>query len=191
MKLMPHLTFDGNCKDVFEFHKDLLGGSLTTTTREGEKKIPSKRATRPQATELTPNLIGLRPTGIFYFSSTLTRGQVTEFQGQTDSGAFYSIAIPENWSAENGLVIWNHGYQGYLMTAPKPIPPWGRCKTSCLHRAMPWRLPATIKQVGPYLTPLVIINNSWKNLSNWQLSRIKYSSRRHCQYSRSGSWPDS
>ena len=40
-----------------------------------KKKIPSKRATRPQATELTPNLIGLRPTGIFYFSSTLTREQ--------------------------------------------------------------------------------------------------------------------
>ncbi len=42
---------------------------------DGEKKIPSKRATRPQATELTLNLIGLRPTGIFYFSSTFTRGQ--------------------------------------------------------------------------------------------------------------------
>ena len=30
-----------------------------------KKKIPSQRATRPQATELTPNAIGLRPNGIF------------------------------------------------------------------------------------------------------------------------------
>ena len=39
--------------------------------------------------------------------------QVTEVHGQTASGAYYTIALPENWQPQNGLVIWNHGYQGY------------------------------------------------------------------------------
>ncbi len=52
-------------------------------------------------------------------------GLVTEFQGQTSSGAYYSIAIPENWSAENGLVIWNHGYQGYTTTSLEANPSLG------------------------------------------------------------------
>ncbi|MFK7864555.1 MAG: VOC family protein [Pseudohongiellaceae bacterium] len=32
MKLVPHLTFDGNCKEAFEFYKDLFGGSLFMIT---------------------------------------------------------------------------------------------------------------------------------------------------------------
>jgi PhnB protein len=32
MKLVPHLTFNGNCKAAFEFYRDLLGGSLNMTT---------------------------------------------------------------------------------------------------------------------------------------------------------------
>ncbi|NKB33916.1 MAG: VOC family protein [Pseudomonadales bacterium] len=32
MKLVPHLTFDGNCKEAFEFYRDLLHGTLAITT---------------------------------------------------------------------------------------------------------------------------------------------------------------
>ncbi len=32
MKLVPHLTFDGDCKEAFEFYRDLLGGSLAMTS---------------------------------------------------------------------------------------------------------------------------------------------------------------
>ena len=32
MKLIPHITFDGNCKEAFEFYRDLMSGSLTMTT---------------------------------------------------------------------------------------------------------------------------------------------------------------
>lgn len=32
MKLVPHLTFNGNCKEAFEFYRDLLDGSLALTT---------------------------------------------------------------------------------------------------------------------------------------------------------------
>jgi PhnB protein len=32
MKLVPHLTFDGNCKEAFEFYRDLLDGSLSMTS---------------------------------------------------------------------------------------------------------------------------------------------------------------
>ena len=32
MKLVPHLTFDGKCKEAFEFYNALLGGSLAMTT---------------------------------------------------------------------------------------------------------------------------------------------------------------
>ncbi|MCG8416225.1 MAG: VOC family protein [Pseudomonadales bacterium] len=32
MKLVPHITFDGNCKEAFEFYNHTLGGSLSMTT---------------------------------------------------------------------------------------------------------------------------------------------------------------
>lgn len=32
MKLVPHLTFDGNCKEAFELYSDLLEGSLNLTS---------------------------------------------------------------------------------------------------------------------------------------------------------------
>lgn len=34
--------------------------------------------------------------------------------GQTDSGAYYTLVIPENWTASDGLVFWNHGFQSFL-----------------------------------------------------------------------------
>ena len=34
--------------------------------------------------------------------------------GATESGAFYTIAIPKNWDPQTGLVIWNHGFEGFL-----------------------------------------------------------------------------
>lgn len=32
MKINPHLTFNGNCREAFEFYKTLFGGSLTMTS---------------------------------------------------------------------------------------------------------------------------------------------------------------
>ncbi|GIT20439.1 MAG: hypothetical protein CM1200mP40_01210 [Gammaproteobacteria bacterium] len=34
--------------------------------------------------------------------------------GETASGAYFSIVIPANWTAERGLVFWNHGFQSFL-----------------------------------------------------------------------------
>ncbi|MXY91509.1 MAG: hypothetical protein F4Y89_13365 [Gammaproteobacteria bacterium] len=34
--------------------------------------------------------------------------------GQTENGGYYTIAIPEGWMPDKGLVIWNHGLQTYL-----------------------------------------------------------------------------
>ena len=34
--------------------------------------------------------------------------------GQTASGAYYTIAKPEGWTEQDGLVIWNHGFQSFL-----------------------------------------------------------------------------
>ena len=51
--------------------------------------------------------------------------QATEFQGQTENGAYYKIALPENWQPHDGLVIWNHGYQGYTKTELEPDPSLG------------------------------------------------------------------
>lgn len=51
--------------------------------------------------------------------------QVIETMGQTESGAYYTIAVPDGWQASDGLVIWNHGYQGYTQTDPEPNPSLG------------------------------------------------------------------
>lgn len=58
--------------------------------------------------------------------------QISEYQGQTDSGAYYTIAVPENWQPQNGLVIWNHGYQGYTQTEPQPNPSLGPLEDTVL-----------------------------------------------------------
>lgn len=36
------------------------------------------------------------------------------WHGQTGNGGYYTVAIPEGWTPDNGLVIWNHGLQTYL-----------------------------------------------------------------------------
>ena len=36
------------------------------------------------------------------------------WHGQTRSGAYYTIVIPENWDSSDGLVFWNHGFQSFL-----------------------------------------------------------------------------
>lgn len=48
-----------------------------------------------------------------------------EIQGQTPNGAYYTISVPENWQSSKGLVIWNHGYQGYTQAEPEPNPSLG------------------------------------------------------------------
>ena len=64
-----------------------------------------------------------------FFLALLVSGslhsQVTEYQGQTASGAYYLIAIPEGWTDADNLVIWNHGYQGYTSSEPKANPSLG------------------------------------------------------------------
>ena len=33
--------------------------------------------------------------------------QVNEYRGQTATGAYYKIEVPQAWRPEDGLVIWN------------------------------------------------------------------------------------
>jgi hypothetical protein len=51
--------------------------------------------------------------------------QVNEYRGQTATGAYYKIEVPQAWRPEDGLVIWNHGYQGYTQTSPDSNPSLG------------------------------------------------------------------
>lgn len=46
----------------------------------------------------------------------------TVLTGQTASGAFYQIAVPDGWEPANGLVIWNHGFD---LGQPGPEPDLG------------------------------------------------------------------
>lgn len=46
--------------------------------------------------------LSLLAVGPLWAQSTLT--------GQTSSGAFYQIAVPDGWAPADGLVIWNHGF---------------------------------------------------------------------------------
>ena len=36
--------------------------------------------------------------------------QVTTVEGQTETGAYYTLQVPDGWTPANGLVIWNHGF---------------------------------------------------------------------------------
>ena len=60
--------------------------------------------------------------------------KVTETRGQTDSTAFYTIAVPDGWQASDGLVIWNHGYEGYMQKEPEPNPSLGPLETQVLEQ---------------------------------------------------------
>lgn len=60
--------------------------------------------------------------------------QTTELQGKTASGAYYKIAVPKNWQTTSGLVIWNHGYQGYTQTEPEPNPSLGPLESTLLQQ---------------------------------------------------------
>lgn len=40
--------------------------------------------------------------------------------GQTENGGYYTIAIPEGWTPDKGLAIWNHGLETYFGGAATP-----------------------------------------------------------------------
>lgn len=46
----------------------------------------------------------------------------TMYEGQTESGAYYRIAVPDGWTPAGGLVIWNHGFD---LDLPEPGPDLG------------------------------------------------------------------
>lgn len=60
------------------------------------------------------------------------QAQVVTHQGQTASGAYYHIAVPSGWLPEDGLVIWNHGYQGYADAGLEPLPSLGPLRDEVL-----------------------------------------------------------
>ena len=63
---------------------------------------------------------------LFYlFAIPKIFAQVSEYRGQTSTGAYYKIEVPQAWLPEDGLVIWNHGYQGYTQTSPDSNPSLG------------------------------------------------------------------
>ena len=45
---------------------------------------------------------------------TPTGGCYPVWYGQTENGGYYTIAIPEGWTPDKGLVIWNHGLETYF-----------------------------------------------------------------------------
>ena len=45
---------------------------------------------------------------------TPTGGCYPAWYGQTGNGSYYTIAIPEDWTPDQGLAIWNHGLETYL-----------------------------------------------------------------------------
>ncbi|MCH9652192.1 MAG: hypothetical protein K0U98_28445 [Deltaproteobacteria bacterium] len=38
------------------------------------------------------------------------QAQTSDLTGQTSGGAHYTVRVPDGWQAEDGLVIWNHGF---------------------------------------------------------------------------------
>ncbi len=43
-------------------------------------------------------------------ASPLAVSAQTILEGQTDSGAYHTIMVPDGWQPADGLVIWNHGF---------------------------------------------------------------------------------
>ena len=58
--------------------------------------------------------------------------QTSDYSGQTASGAWYRIVVPTGWQPDDGLVIWNHGYQGYTSPEPEPAPSLGPLENEVL-----------------------------------------------------------
>ncbi|MFK7863771.1 MAG: hypothetical protein AB8B95_06030 [Pseudohongiellaceae bacterium] len=68
----------------------------------------------------------------FFAGISSGSAQAAETLGQTPSGAFYTISVPDGWKNSDGLVIWNHGYQGYTQTQPESNPSLGPLETLVL-----------------------------------------------------------
>lgn len=58
---------------------------------------------------LVPSLAVLLVLGLTLSGPSSALAQ-TELNGQTSSGAFYKITVPDGWQPADGLVLWNHGF---------------------------------------------------------------------------------
>ena len=44
MKLVPHLLFDGQCREAFSFYQQALGGTITTMLTYGDSPLADQTA---------------------------------------------------------------------------------------------------------------------------------------------------
>lgn len=113
----PYLSFNGNCREAFEFYRSVFGGEFAMISRFGDMDIGMEFSEEEKDYVMHVSL----PIG---GGSVLMGSDVPSAMGSVTHGSTYSIAIaPE--SEEEARRLFDGLSAGGAVTMPLENAPWG------------------------------------------------------------------
>ena len=128
MNIIPHLNFDGQCKEAFEFYAELLDGEIKFSMTWGE--MPGADQFPPETHKLIMHTT-LEVDGDFIMGADSRPGSYTEPKGIT-----VSIGVKDKDKAER---VFNALCEGGKVTMPFAETFWSSGFGMCVDRfGIPW-----------------------------------------------------
>jgi len=130
MNIIPHLNFNGQCKEAFDFYAELLDGEIKTSMTWGE--MPGGAADQfPKETHKLIMHTALEVDGDFIMGADSPPGRYTQPKGIT-----VSIGVKSKDKAES---IFNQLAEGGSVTMPFAQTFWSPGFGMCVDRyGIPW-----------------------------------------------------
>lgn len=119
VKINPHIHFNGNTEEAFEFYRSVLGGELNRIIRY--KDLSNQEFTFPEE-ELNKIIHIALPIGS---STVLTGSDVPNILGKVSESENRSKILLNAGSKEEAEKIFNGLSQGGSIEAPLSDGPWG------------------------------------------------------------------
>lgn len=136
MKLHPYLTFNGNCEEVMNFYKDILGGEFIIQMRfsEAPPEMPVPDEMKDKIMHTTMEFSGCQILASDTMQGTVSRGTGNHLSINVDSedealAIFNSlaeegkVAMPFEavfWGGKFGMLVDKYDVQWMVSTDHKP-----------------------------------------------------------------------
>jgi len=118
-RINPHINFNGNAEEAFNFYKSVFGGEFTNITRFRDIASPEFPVSEKEADKIMN--IALR----IYKSHVLMGNDVPEIMGRTNENENRSKIMISTESREEAENIFNGLSAGGQIEMPMEENPWG------------------------------------------------------------------
>jgi PhnB protein len=114
----PHINFNGNAEEAFNFYKTIFGGSITRIVRFKDMPMPNSPVSEKEADKIMHIVLQIG-------STVLMANDVPEFMGKTNENENRSKIVVNAESKEEADKIFNGLSEGANVEMPIGDSPWG------------------------------------------------------------------